>query len=473
MDVTPGAAVWKTLAPDARPLLDAIPQAAAAYGVVRLRRDYPGPAFQVKRASDAKTLDIGFAGDLADWATADAFCSGTSGTFTKWYDQSGNALDAVAGESAPLLTANTTNGFRSITFDTNGGTGPKSFTLPDGLALARTGYSVVDVLYPTGPAWGSNSYLVNGKDPDYTKTALLFSVNTGKVSLLGNVARGFLGLAAMPQVMVLASGAAKLAFTANEQRAAAAALTASPLVGGAIGYYKGYRFYGEQLAMVFYARELGTDETQAAKLWAYRQFRIAPQVVDRLIILGDSIMAGGDSDPALPWSRQMLNLLPHPYKLFNQGASGQTSAFFDNNYEANTAPLFVPGGVRNLLFIAVGSNDLSLAASAADTYSHLSGIIHKAKTTGFGPVGIATILPRQNTPLPGGGAAFEKVRQALNTLITANTAGADFVLDIAADPTIGTLASSLDFALYTGALHLTAKGSAYYAQALAEVLNSR
>jgi lysophospholipase L1-like esterase len=276
----------------------------------------------------------------------------------------------------------------------------------------------------------------------------------------------------MPQVMVLASGVSNAVLTANEKSAACKAASDIALTGGSIGFYKGYRFYGEQFAMVFYARELSADETLVAKQWAYRQFKIVPQVRDRLVILGDSIVAGTDADPAQPWSRQMQDLIVRPYKIFNQGCGGITAEWFDKNYATNTEPLHGSGGIRNVLLIAVGTNDVSLGASAAATYGHLSSIIRKAKATGFGPIGIGTILPRQNTGRTGGRLAFEVERQALNALIVANAAGADFIVDVGSDPTIGTYASSLDKSLYVGALHLTAKGAAYYAEAVAKTMNA-
>jgi hypothetical protein len=63
---------------------------------------YYGPLYQCLRASDNKTLDIGVvaAGGVADSASQDAFCAGTSCVVQRLYDQSGykNHLDiAPAG----------------------------------------------------------------------------------------------------------------------------------------------------------------------------------------------------------------------------------------------------------------------------------------------------------------------------------------------------------------------------------------
>jgi len=77
-------------------LLDLYPSAAAAYSVRKLRTAYTGSAIRVRRSSDNTEQNIGFTalGNLDDSALT-TFCSGTNGFVTTWYDQSGNANNAV------------------------------------------------------------------------------------------------------------------------------------------------------------------------------------------------------------------------------------------------------------------------------------------------------------------------------------------------------------------------------------------
>jgi len=79
-------------------------QCVAAYSSVRaLYSSYGGPLYQVTRASDNATLDIGVltAGGYANAAAQDSFCSGTSCTITRIYDQSPEHNDlTVAGAGA-------------------------------------------------------------------------------------------------------------------------------------------------------------------------------------------------------------------------------------------------------------------------------------------------------------------------------------------------------------------------------------
>ena len=75
---------------------------------------YPGPLYQVQRASDRAYADIGLlsAGGYANAAAQDSFCAGTSCTITKIYDQTTNHNDlpiswGVASGRAPARTAPT------------------------------------------------------------------------------------------------------------------------------------------------------------------------------------------------------------------------------------------------------------------------------------------------------------------------------------------------------------------------------
>lgn len=69
---------------------------AAAHSTTRaLYASYSGALYQVKRASDATTTNIGLltAGGYANAAAQDSFCSGTTCIITKIYDQSSNHND--------------------------------------------------------------------------------------------------------------------------------------------------------------------------------------------------------------------------------------------------------------------------------------------------------------------------------------------------------------------------------------------
>ncbi len=66
----------------------------SAHSTVRLLRTaYTGPLYQVQRASDNTTKDIGVVGGYADAALQDSFCASTSCTIPTIYDQSAQKND--------------------------------------------------------------------------------------------------------------------------------------------------------------------------------------------------------------------------------------------------------------------------------------------------------------------------------------------------------------------------------------------
>jgi hypothetical protein len=82
-------------------LLDAFPNAAAAYSLRKLRAAYTGSAIRVRRSSDNTEQDIGFNGSNGLDTTALAtFVGAGNGFVTTWYDQSGNGRDVTQTSSA-------------------------------------------------------------------------------------------------------------------------------------------------------------------------------------------------------------------------------------------------------------------------------------------------------------------------------------------------------------------------------------
>ena len=76
-------------------LLNNYPGAAAAYSLRKLDYTYTGAAIRVRRSSDNAEQNIGFVNNNLDTASLLAFCGAGSGFVTTWYDQSGNARNAV------------------------------------------------------------------------------------------------------------------------------------------------------------------------------------------------------------------------------------------------------------------------------------------------------------------------------------------------------------------------------------------
>ena len=78
-------------------LLDAYPNAAAAYSLRKLRTAYTGSAIRVRIDTTGQPeYNIGFVNNELDVATLQGYCTGGLNAFVKtWYDQSGNGRDAT------------------------------------------------------------------------------------------------------------------------------------------------------------------------------------------------------------------------------------------------------------------------------------------------------------------------------------------------------------------------------------------
>jgi hypothetical protein len=92
-------------------LLDVYTGAAAAYSLRKLRTAYTGAAIRVRRSNDNAEQDFGFTanGDL-DTASLKTFVGANSGFVTTWYDQSGNARNAIQTTAAVQPRIMQTNG---------------------------------------------------------------------------------------------------------------------------------------------------------------------------------------------------------------------------------------------------------------------------------------------------------------------------------------------------------------------------
>ena len=104
-------------------LLDTYSGAAAAYSLRQLSSTYSGDAIVVRRSSDNTTQNIGFVNNELDTASLESFCSGTDGFVTTWYDQSGNAnnaIQATASSQPKIVSSGSTileNGKAAVDFD--------------------------------------------------------------------------------------------------------------------------------------------------------------------------------------------------------------------------------------------------------------------------------------------------------------------------------------------------------------------
>lgn len=128
---------------------------------------------------------------------------------------------------------------------------------------------------------------------------------------------------------------------------------------------------------------------------------------------------------------------------------------------------FYSASAPSILLIQQGTNDIYYGTKANALYkSILSPFVSSAQAAGFYVV-VDTILPRTDN---GWTAVMEQQRVAYNAMVRGNSARADAINDIAADPLIGEGTNPSTSAYYADGLHPTLIGQQRLASLDAAVL---
>jgi lysophospholipase L1-like esterase len=145
---------------------------------------------------------------------------------------------------------------------------------------------------------------------------------------------------------------------------------------------------------------------------------------------------------------------------FNTAVHGQTLAT-DYGSRTKAAALF-RAGVTNVAFVQAGTNDLGASTTRANLYAtDTAPYVTYLKGMGYKVV-VCTILPR--TGSTGWAGGMETERGNYNAPVTANSAGADYVLDLTLNPVMGGTAAPNDSTIYADHLHRLALGAGWQAR---------
>lgn len=222
------------------------------------------------------------------------------------------------------------------------------------------------------------------------------------------------------------------------------------------------------------------QNTQA--MWAEVAARgIAPTTFSKFLVVdGDSIsemaVAGGVDYPA---KYPMVAAHSQTPYLHNRSfaVSGNTcpnrTAAIPTGAGPFLSPPYLPAGVEVGLFIYCGTNDIGLSnatITAAQVHTNMVNYVTAARAAGYTKIAIATLMPFSEGT--AGCAGNNPVRDAANTLLRADKAGADILVDWAADPTMGTDAACGNATYYADGTHPTAAGHAIMATYLETALPS-
>jgi hypothetical protein len=167
-------------------LLDTYTNAAAAYSLRKLRSAYSGNAIRVRRSSDNAEQDFGFVNNVLDTASLLTFCGAGSGFVTTWYDQSGNANNALTNaaiqqpqivsggtilnvNSKPSLLFDGSNDFLELLSTINvGSSNYNSFVgKRNASSIKLIGLASIDNASYLFGLWSDNNYYLQAKSTHY------------------------------------------------------------------------------------------------------------------------------------------------------------------------------------------------------------------------------------------------------------------------------------------------------------------
>ncbi|MFN4019898.1 MAG: GDSL-type esterase/lipase family protein [Erythrobacter sp.] len=458
----------------------------AAYGTQRMVAGYSGPLFTLRR-NDGATLDVvpQAGGDYPDYAAIDAWAGGNVSTVATLHDQSGNGRHLTQatvanqpgfdtsqrfGNGVPILfdgfnrTATAANPQVNKKLAINGVSGIDSHALSAFLAVQpQTSYNRLGYLAVTDAASADRFRLFQGITANAITARL--SGNSQSRTAPGPQVRF------SPNVIGVSVEAGTLDIWANGTSAAVSGLPATAAAAtrivlgdcesGNADFWGMFRFFGGAL---YTGRVSGANGTAIvnslnAALAHSNGFASAPEY--NVLLIGDSIMEGTGSRLLKNMPHLLSRGLSRPHRIFNSAVHGETMATAYSQRTTRYGSTIV-AGVPNVAVLQIGTNDIGNGTAAATLYTNTTTpFISYLKSLGYLVIA-TTLTPRQRADWT---TAQETRRTDYNALVVANTAGADMVLDLTANPVMGSVAASQDTTLYPDNLHPSSLGYAYLAGA--------
>lgn len=454
------------------------------YGYTRLVTGYAGKCCRVVRASDSATQDLDFVGNIVDVGTAVSFAAGSALTVDIFYDQSGNARDALQTTANNRPTFSPTNAWRGVqgmTFNsfvaTSGGTQVRKFmTIPAGVTADRQNVTTLMVTAPRA-GYNKNAHMELGTD---TVTRALFYSDVGNT---GNIVHRGSGSA---PVTVVGDRFARSNPSVNGYRGAAGgytmylddrvitgltAGTAGALAGGLIGSSVSalFDFRGEGFAYVVYPAALSDADVNLVRtaLQNAYGYATATSQTTQLTFEGDSITEGASDTLLKNNMRLTYELLNKDVHLYNMAVHGTTWATENARRVAKWGSFARAGVTKKIAVMGLGSNDMiaGVAATvwATDALPYMQYVMGQGWT-----LVMNTVLPRGDISA----AQYDQLL-AFNNLIRVNAAAQGYyVADYNANPAFNTQASASNATnFFTDTIHPRTAGYQIMAPILAAVLN--
>ncbi len=199
--------------------------------------------------------------------------------------------------------------------------------------------------------------------------------------------------------------------------------------------------------------------------WLGSAARDRPSRSGPLVFDGDSIACGSGAPPGMTLADQVARDLGFRGPLRVVAAPGSPVSERERLFPTLVAPLFDAGARDNVIVFHAGDNDIAMGAEADETYRCLTHYVGRARRQGWIVV-LSTELPRFDfTPVQ------QRELLRFNAMMLDNAAGADGVIDFAADPIMGGIENRADPRYYIAdGIHPTGGGYAILAAATSREL---
>jgi lysophospholipase L1-like esterase len=346
----------------------------------------------------------------------------------RWDDQSSNGYHSTQSTSAnrPRYDA-----IRRAVCSCLGpsATSPQQNLVPSGsLSFGGQAFSAFWVIAPTSSKGNGGSFQALSQSagtnwnvclPSGGANATALSVYNGSF-----VSTGAIPYAGQFQLLGIVGTAANLIGWVNRTKTTGTALSSGSIQPTAfLGFAGQYPCDSSVRDIIIYNRALSDGEVRNV-LYPYSLTRGVP--IDSAGLLacdGDSITAGVGAALNRGWP-QYLNL-PFGVRRRVTAQSGIGIATASSNAATSLDPLLV-SGQRNVLAIWIGTNDISIGTSGSSIYSSLTSYITARRSAGWDKIAVFTTIKRSSFS-----GSTETQRQAYNSAIVGNAAGADAVIDVA------------------------------------------
>lgn len=452
-----------TIAPFALPA--GLGSPAAFYSVVK-PPGWNGNCAQIQRA-DTTALDIGWsATNICDKAAADTFCLNTTCGVSKWYDTSGNGLDAVqttAANQAAFTNLNEWLGIRAISIQgVTGSAVSQSLRAP--ATCNRNALTVYQVMVPL-TSYGFNVELEFADAGFTTAYAQVYNAGTALSTNLGSpISFGLYSRSHVNVIGLSSSGSTGQIVRTNGQQVTNGGLPSSQALAGLqIGQsIAGANYNGLQLefALAYYCAAHTSAQMQAFEAAAAATFNPPATFANRLVYAGSSLIVSYRSTFGQTAAWQEGFGRGSTWETYTMAVGGQTLATECSTNLAAISGLFDPTKALNRVMLDAPSNDVANQTSFANTAaaqafadtlynSTLLPCVASLKATGFDRVVVPTIIARGGWQLASGNF-LDDARLRYNANVVAGAAANGYtVSDRASDPFFAATAATGNLGCYS------------------------